>query len=102
MSEIIKLKVRDYYSMNSEKTMPEEVDSTLRWRCRRGMLELDILFNGFIDKQYTQLSSEQKVTFDQLLDYPDQLLFDLLLGHMQSSDNKVSSLVQTIRQSASV
>jgi len=88
--------------MNIEKSMPEKVNSMLRWRCRRGMLELDILFNGFLDSQYTQLSSEQKDTFDQLLDYPDQLLFDLLLGHMQSSDNNVSSLVQTIRQSASV
>ncbi|RDH84127.1 MAG: hypothetical protein DIZ80_07395 [endosymbiont of Galathealinum brachiosum] len=82
--------------------MPDQVTSELRWRCRRGMLELDILLNGFIDKQYTHLNSEQKNIFDQILDYPDQLLFDLFLGHMESSDNSVSDLVQTIRQSASV
>lgn len=84
------------------QSMPDQVDSKLRWRCRRGMLELDIMLNGFMDKKYTQLNSEQKETLDQLLDYPDQLLFDLFLGHMQSSDNDVSDLVQTIRQSASV
>ena len=82
-----------------ETTMPEQVDSNLRWRCRRGMLELDILLNDFLDKTYVNLSVQQKNTFDQMLDYPDQLLFDLFLGHMQSSDNSVSDLVQTIRQS---
>jgi len=82
--------------------MPEQVDAKLRWRCRRGMLELDILLNEFIEKQYTDLNAQQKEVLNQVLDYPDQLLFDLFLGHMQSSDNHVSDLVQTIRQSASV
>ncbi|MCW8935388.1 MAG: succinate dehydrogenase assembly factor 2 [Gammaproteobacteria bacterium] len=86
----------------SEYAMPEQVNSALRWRCRRGMLELDILLNEFIDKKYTLLDNSQKEVFDQVLDYPDQLLFDLFLGHMESSDTKVSDLVQTIRQSASV
>lgn len=81
-------------------SMPESVDSRLRWRCRRGMLELDILLNEFINKQYSDLNLQQKTTFDQLLDYPDQLLFDLFLGHMESSDNSVADLVKTIRQSA--
>ncbi len=85
-----------------QTSMPEQVDSQLVWRCRRGMLELDIMLNGFVKQQYTQLSYEQKNTFDQVLDYPDQLLFDLFLGHMESSDSEVSKLVQTIRQSASV
>jgi len=82
-----------------ETKMPEQVDSSLRWRCRRGMLELDILLNDFLDKTYTTLTSQQKNTLDQMLDYPDQLLFDLFLGHMESSDNSVSNLVQTIRKS---
>ena len=86
-------------SVAIETTMPEEVDSSLRWRCRRGMLELDILLNDFLDKSYEKLTIQQKNTLDQMLDYPDQLLFDLFLGHMQSSDNSVSELVQTIRQS---
>ncbi len=88
--------------MNTETSMPSQLNSKLRWRCRRGMLELDILLNNFVDKQYVQLSAGQKNTFDQLLDYPDQLLFDLFLGHMESSDNSISELVQTIRQSTTV
>jgi len=88
--------------MISETFMPETVDSALRWRCRRGMLELDILLNEFIDKKYTLLNKSEKEIFNQVLDYPDQLLFDLFLGHMESSDIKVSDLVQTIRQSSAV
>ncbi|MCW9012915.1 MAG: succinate dehydrogenase assembly factor 2 [Gammaproteobacteria bacterium] len=72
-------------------------DSELRWRCRRGMLELDIIFNEFLDKAYSTLTHEQKDLLDQMLDYPDQLLFDLLLGHMPSADKGISSLVTYIR-----
>jgi len=86
-------------SVTVETSMPDKVDSALRWRCRRGMLELDILLNDFLDKSYENLTVQRKNTFDQILDYPDQLLFDLFLGHMQSSDDSVSELVQTIRQS---
>jgi len=80
--------------------MPEtSQDSDLRWRCRRGMLELDIILNGFLDKSYSSLDNEQKEILDQMLDYPDQLLFDLFLGNINSSDKEVSSLVSHIRHS---
>ncbi len=83
----------------TQTRMPDQVDSSLRWRCRRGMLELDILLNQYLDNEYEATTDEQKIVFDQFLDYPDQLLFDLLLGYQLSSDTKVSALVQTIRQS---
>lgn len=82
-----------------ETSMPQRVNSALRWRCRRGMLELDILFNQFLDRQYDGISDAEKNVFDQLLDYPDQLLFDMFLGHQVSSDPDVAQLIQCIRQS---
>jgi len=39
----------------------------LRWACRRGMLELDALFNQFLDQGYAQLSPEEQADFVQLL-----------------------------------
>ena len=74
-------------------------DSRLRWRCRRGMLELDLILKQFLDQDYDALPVEQKALLDQLLDYPDQLLFDLLLGHMVSSDKDIAQLVSHIRHS---
>lgn len=70
----------------------------LKWRCRRGMLELDILLNAYLDKNYTLMTPEQGTLFNQILDYPDQVLFDLLLGNMQSNDKSVSGLVAQIQR----
>lgn len=83
-------------------TMPEHSnDSRLRWRCRRGMLELDLLLNQFLDQGYQHLDMAQRDRLDEMLDYPDQLLFDLLLGHMPSSDKGISNIVEQIRNTAS-
>lgn len=78
--------------------MPDNAnDSRLRWRCRRGMLELDLILKDFMDRGYNQLNKQQKNLLDQMLDYPDQLLFDLFLGYMNSSDKEISELVSHIR-----
>ena len=71
--------------------------SELKWRCRRGMLELDILLNDYLEKNFTSMSRQQGLLFGQVLDYPDQVLFDLLLGNMQSSDGAVHRLISDIR-----
>lgn len=72
--------------------------SQLHWRCRRGMLELDLLLNAFVEMQYSHLSREDTALFLSLLEYPDQVLLDLLLGKMESSDAMVSDLAARIRR----
>jgi antitoxin CptB len=68
-----------------------------RWQCRRGMLELDLLLNNFVDKKVDALTQQQRQSFELLLTYPDQTLLDLLLGNAVSSDPEISSLVQLIQ-----
>ena len=68
-----------------------------RWQCRRGMLELDLLLNNFVDKEVKNLTAEQKQTFELLLSYPDQTLLDLLLGNSVSSDLSIATIVQKIQ-----
>jgi len=75
-----------------------DTHSELRWQCRRGMLELDLLLNGFLDEDYSQLSINEKDQFKNLLDYPDQTLFDLLMGKMMSSDKDVALLVNKVNK----
>ena len=72
--------------------------SQLRWRCRRGMLELDLLLNTFLDKEYTSLDVQKSELFETLLDYPDQVLFDLLMDKMQASDEGIAKLIDSIRK----
>ena len=64
------------------------------------MLELDILLNKFFEKEYESLNNDQSIVFDTLLDYPDQILYDLLLDKMKASDKAVSELIKVIRKTA--
>jgi antitoxin CptB len=70
--------------------------SQLRWRCRRGMLELDLLLSTFVEMEYALLSSEEAELFSILLGYQDQALLDLLLGKMESSDAPIADLAARI------
>ena len=74
--------------------------SRLRWQCRRGMLELDELLEGFLNKTYSNMSAIQKQTFEDVLELPDQLLFDYLLGQTKPIDTDVADVIQQIRHSA--
>ena len=71
----------------------------LRWQCRRGMLELDLLFEAFIDNGYQQLSQQERETFQQLLSHPDQTLLKWLMGETEPEDDALAKLVNRIRQS---
>ena len=82
--------------------MSEEPGSAVdyRWQCRRGMLELDLLLNNFVEKNATALTTEQQQSFERLLSYPDQTLLDLLLGNTVSSDDAISEVVELIQGTA--
>jgi len=75
--------------------------SRLRWKCRRGLLELDLLFRDFLDHGYGDLDSDAAQRFDALLDYPDAVLLEWLMGRIQPTDKDVAKLVQQIRSSTS-
>jgi len=52
----------------------------VRWRCRRGLLELDIVLGRFVEQRYAGLDEAQLVAFDELLDMPDTVLWDMITG----------------------
>jgi antitoxin CptB len=55
----------------------------LRWRARRGLLENDILITRFLDRQGDALEASQADALARLLDLPETVLFDLLLGRCE-------------------
>ena len=69
----------------------------LAWQCRRGMRELDELLNGFLERRYSMLDAHALETFSRLLEYPDHILLELLLGRMTPADREVARIVQEIR-----
>ena len=54
--------------------------SRLKLRCRRGMKELDVVFNHYLNQHYASASPLEKQYLDELLDMQDPLLFGMLLG----------------------
>lgn len=47
----------------------------VRWRCRRGMLEMDVFILPFFDQCFDDLSEQEKRDFDKMLDCNDPQLF---------------------------
>jgi antitoxin CptB len=69
-------------------------DDRIRWRCRRGLLELDLVLSKFLNTRYPQLTERQKIVFKELLDYPDNDLWDLVTRRRHSEDPAVQNLLE--------
>jgi antitoxin CptB len=72
----------------------------LKWQCRRGMLELDHLLLPFLEKKFDTLSGELQNTFKQLLEIPDNLLLEILLGRTIPFDKDTANVARQIRETA--
>lgn len=77
--------------------MSQTVPPRLRWACRRGMLELDVLLGNFLEEVYVSLSPEDQATFVRLLECNDQELFDWLTGKKQSDSSELAAMVEKVR-----
>ena len=72
----------------------------LRWRCRRGMRELDIVLERFLDRRYHQLTEADQLRFAELLDQADQDIMAWLLGTSQPGDPVSLKLIDEIRSTS--
>lgn len=72
-------------------------NNQIRWQCRRGMLELDMILLKFFDGCFEKLAESDKQLFIQFLQEPDQTLYRWLMGQEVSEEPKMAVLVQTIR-----
>jgi antitoxin CptB len=69
----------------------------MAWRCRRGLLELDIVLGNFVAHDFETMTTEQLETLEKLLDYPDNELWDLVTGRAQTQDARARALLQSIK-----
>lgn len=74
--------------------------SRLLWSCRRGMLELDVLFMPFVNEAYDLLSAADKLTFQRLLNCGDPELFRWFMGHDACPDIELAKMIDVIRKHA--
>ncbi|MBY0499735.1 MAG: succinate dehydrogenase assembly factor 2 [Nitrosomonas sp.] len=69
-----------------------------RWRCRRGMLELDIVLQRFMDQNYRQLDETGLLQFERLLALPDNDLWDLISGKQVNYDTQWRAVLELLQK----
>lgn len=71
--------------------------SKLRWRCRRGMRELDQLLVRYLDRGWAASTEAERAVFLRLLDCEDDSLWRWFLGRETPPDAALDDLVRRIR-----
>ena len=72
--------------------------SRLRWTCRRGMLELDVMLAPFLEHDFSVLHEDLKQDFIRLLDCSDLELFRCLLRDETPQDTSLTTILGVIRE----
>ena len=70
----------------------------IRWRSRRGLLELDLVLEKFLDKHLQQLNEQQLDSYKDLLFLPDNDLLDFVDGRRDCPDALMQELVVMMRE----
>ncbi|NCW17612.1 MAG: succinate dehydrogenase assembly factor 2 [Betaproteobacteria bacterium] len=87
--------------MLAESTTSEAIRRRLRWRCRRGLLENDLLLTRFLHRFEQDLSDNFVFGLDQLLNLSDNALLDLVLEREQPAgdlcDPRVLEVLEALR-----
>jgi len=69
----------------------------LRWQCRRGTKELDLLLQRYLETRYLPADGEEKALFIKLLELEDDELLAVLMGDLEVEAGELKFLVEKIR-----
>ncbi|MGQ3891137.1 FAD assembly factor SdhE [Legionella sp. CNM-4043-24] len=70
----------------------------INWQCRRGMLELDLVLNPFVQNELDGLNEQQINTLERLLEEADPVLYSWLMNSSDPDDKELTDLVELIRR----
>jgi antitoxin CptB len=76
--------------------MARESMDRLRWRCRRGRLELELLLGAFLETSYAILSEEEKQAFELLLGCSDPELWQYCFGEKSPPDPLQADIIARV------
>ena len=80
-------------------TRPTE-GGRLRWRCRRGMRELDAVLVRFLETEFESLGPAEKAGFAAILELPDPTIHAYLLGRREPEEPDVAAVIAALRRAA--
>jgi antitoxin CptB len=70
----------------------------LRWHCRRALLELDIVFQRFWERQGETLDEETEAALERLLELQDHDLWELVSGRTSTDDPQLNGMIERLRR----
>lgn len=70
----------------------------IRFQTRRGLLELDLIFGRFMEKEFEHLSDQELAEFSEVLEFQDQELLALINGHRETDKKHLIPMLEKIRQ----
>jgi antitoxin CptB len=86
--------------MLSAEVLREAEQRRLAWRCRRGMLELDIVLQRFVKENFNALSLQEVEVFDGLLDLPDNAFWALIEAGGDQNNPLISNVITKLKPSS--
>ncbi|MCU0761371.1 MAG: succinate dehydrogenase assembly factor 2 [Steroidobacteraceae bacterium] len=87
--------------MNGSAPQPLDAEASLgrlRWACRRGMRELDVLMSRYLERDFPRASSGERDAFVQLLGLQDPQLAGYLIAGEAPADPELAAVVARIRE----
>ena len=79
-----------------DSALDARAKSRLRWRCRRGMLENDLLIARFFSRFEATLTQRQASAMERLMDLSDNDLLDLLLARCEPAGELATAEVHDL------
>ena len=77
-------------------TISDTEINRMRWACRRGMLELDLVLEPFVNALYAELDERDRQRFQQLMICEDQDLFTWFMQREKPDDKELQAIVSKI------
>ena len=71
----------------------------LKWKCRRGLLELDLVLERFVDRNASALDEDELARLRELLELPDNDLWDIVSGRSDMYAARLGDVVARLRAS---
>lgn len=68
----------------------------MKWACRRGMLELDVILQRFWESDFASLDDQQREIFERLLTSDDPDLYAWFMGYQSCPDPELAAMIETI------
>jgi len=79
-----------------------ELANKLKWQCRRGMLELDVILIPFLEQHFNELPQDEQNSFVDLLKQADPDLYTWIMGYGSCEQSGLLNIIRIIREKMSI